>query len=246
MFAASRMGLWRAGIPPDADPLFSKVALLLHGDGTNGTHGAAAITDSSAAARVPGSAPAGITVSSDLADAFGGQCLKFSSGVLSYAHSSALAPPGDFCVDVRFWVPSVTGNLRLLCIKSTSTGHRTFSIGVNANGTLGCTTSNAAGTAIPINHATSNTVKAGWNRGEYSRIGDTFRCFLNGVLGFTATMSGSNYVSGSHPLAVGGSSDGLYPLSSNGTAYLEEFRITSGAGRNTSAYTPETAAFPNS
>ena len=226
------------------DPDYAKVALLLHGDGVNGS---ATIVDSGPLGLVPSTVPASVRISTDQATAFGGSAIKFSgSNPLLYAHHASLAPTGDYCIDVRLFTPAVAGAAqRTILIKSTSTGHRSYSLEIDADGAVRFTASNAAGTSVVLNRSSTDKVVVGFNRIEAGRIGNNVYFFLNGVLQWVNAFTGANYINASHPLSIGNVSTSTYPLSANGNAYIEELRITAGAGRHTASYTPETEAFPD-
>ena len=225
----------------DAD--FSKVSLLLHGDGVNGS---ATIVDSGPLGLVPSAVGSGVSISNEQPSAFGGSAIKFTGAALLYNHHAGLAPAGDYCIDVRVFTPVIAGAAqRTILIKSAATGHRTYSLDINSDGAIQFTASNAAGTAVVLNRGSTDKVVVGFNRIEVGRIGDNVYLFLNGVIQWINAFTGGNYINTSHPLSIGNISTNLSPLSVNGDAYIEELRITAGAGRHTASYTPETEAFPN-
>ena len=225
------------------DANFDKVSLLLHGDGVNGS---ATIVDSGPLGLVPSAVGSGVSISNEQPSAFGGSAIKFTDAALLYNHHAGLAPAGDYCIDVRVFTPVIAGAAqRTILIKSAATGHRTYSLDINSDGTIQFTASNAAGTAVVLNRGSTDKVVVGFNRIEVGRIGDNVYLFLNGVIQWINAFTGGNYINTSHPLSIGNISTNLYPLSVNGDAYIEELRITAGAGRHTASYTPETEAFPD-
>ena len=240
--------LWPGAYALDAsssagDSLYPNVALLLHGDGVDGS---ASIIDSGPLGLVPSSVPASVRISTDQVTAFNGSSIKFTGAALLYDHHASLAPAGDYCIDVRLFTPVIDGaSQRTILIKSVATGHRTYSLDINSNGTIQFTASNTAGTAVVLNRSSTDKVVVGFNRIEVGRIGNNVYLFLNGLIQWINAFTGGNYINASHPLSIGNLSTNTFPLSANGAAYIEELRITAGAGRNTTSYTPETTAFPN-
>jgi hypothetical protein len=92
---------------------------------------------------------------------------------------------------------------------------------------------------------TWNPTPGNWYHVAFTRNGNDFRCFIDGVqLGTTKVLSGQITVTGAtEPLLMGnhtpGSTDSL-------DGSLDQFRITIGAARYTANFTPPTEAFPTS
>jgi hypothetical protein len=91
----------------------------------------------------------------------------------------------------------------------------------------------AGASAIPINT---------WNHVAVTRVGNTFRLFLNGQINGTATSSNSQNTNAADVLYVGRSgfsSDRIV------TGYIDDLRITLGYARYWFNFQPPTRAFPN-
>lgn len=219
------------------DLLYSSVGLLLHGDGTNG---GTVITDSSSAPKTPTNT--GVTTSTAQSK-FGGSSLLFSATAsrLVYAHNAAFQPTNDFCVESFVYIPAVTGAIRVLVWKGTSTGPYPYYIYIDASGKVQANSYGTSSTLISLLSPSALTANT-WHHIAFDRSGSTFRLFINGTLVASGTAAGSLYSNTADPLVVGGVSDGTYGIGSGGAAYIDEFRITL-ASRYTSNFTVPTAPF---
>jgi hypothetical protein len=96
---------------------------------------------------------------------------------------------------------------------------------------------NLSGTALfQVSNPTLNT----WDHYAFTRQGNTFRGFKNGVLQATATSSGTSSNAGTSYIGI------RAELTEAFTGYFDEFRITKGVARYTASFTPPDAPFPNS
>lgn len=90
--------------------------------------------------------------------------------------------------------------------------------------------------------STTNPKTAGPLHFAFTRDGDTWRLFINGVQESTTTWSGSlNSASQTQWVSIGGSTKNYESTGFNG--YIDDFRITIGDPRYTANFTPPTAAF---
>ena len=221
------------------DSLFSAVGLLLHGDGVDsGT----SIIDSSPSPKTP--TVTSVTTSTAQSK-FGGASLRFGTGGsrLSYPHAAALQPTDDFCIEAFVRVPSTTGALRIICWKSLTTGAHPYRLSITSDGAVYASACDAATTQVSL--ASADTLAANvFHHIALDRLGSALRLIVNGALVASGTLSGASYSNASHPLVIGGTSDGAYGLGGGGAAYIDEFRITL-ASRYSSEFTTPTEAFPN-
>jgi hypothetical protein len=149
---------------------------------------------------------------------------------------------GDFTVEAWVRPATVSGACIVLCKHSYSTG----SWIVYRNGTAlllyVSSTGSGAGNWDICNGLTIGTVAADtWYHVAWTRSGTTFETFLDGVVGATATSSSAIY-NGSQAVAIGGNPG----VGDYYSGHIDEVRITKGVARYTAAFTPPTAAFPNS
>lgn len=243
-FAAMR--LRSGGIAP-TDPNYSSVALLLHGDGADG---GTTFTDNSPTPKTV--TPSSGTTTSNTRVKFGPTSMGFSSSApsekLTIPHSADLAPTGDFTVETWLYLSSSSGvGQRIIVWKSVSTGHTPYAMRLTTASKVQCFASNAAGSALAINMTGSTTVTTGsWHHIALTRSGSTYRLFIDGVLDASGTNAEAGYVNAAHSVVIGNSSDDLFPIGGEGTAWMDDFRITNGVGRYTANFTPPTAPFPNS
>lgn len=222
------------------DALYSSVGLLLHGDGANG---GTIITDNSASPKTPTNTSVTTSTAQSL---FGGSSLAFGATGhrLVYAHNTAFQPTSDFCVECAVRVPAVTGAIRVIVWKGTSTGQYPYYIYIDANGKVQANSYGTSGLLVSLLSTASIAANA-FTRIAFDRNGSNFRLFIDGALAASGTASGAVYSNTADPLVIGNTSDGAYGLGSGGTAYIDEFRVTM-ASRRTAAYTPDADAFPNS
>jgi hypothetical protein len=100
------------------------------------------------------------------------------------------------------------------------------------------------GVSSTLYYATASTETIptnSWVHYALVRDGATLRQFVNGVEDGTVSVTTLTANSGSTNFSIG--QDGLY-ASGNYQGYIQDFRITKGYARYTTAFTPPTAAFP--
>lgn len=221
------------------DPYRSQRVILLHMDGVNG---GTTFTDNAATPNTI--TPSNVTTSTAQARFGSTSALWASGGQLTAASTTALIPAGDYCVECWFWTSSQTAAaVRVAFIKSTSSGHRPYSIQINTDGTINGSMSNSAPSVSVNISSTGKVVANAWNHLAMTRSGSTVRLFLNGNLESTGTFSGSIYSNAAHSLWIGNTSDNLYPITG---CYIDEFTLVNGAPVYTASFTPPTAPVPNS
>lgn len=205
------------------DPDFANVSLLLHLDED--------FTDSSTN---------GFTVS-----VFGGAQItttdpRFGSGALTLdgngdyltlpADSAFQLGTGDFTVECWVYVNPGNTNQGLFTFGGTSSG---LAVAV-LSGTWRLSTAGAGGDEM------GSVVTEEWQHLAVCRSGTSLRMFINGTqLGSTLTNS-TNLTD--NQLKIGYYYSNFYAI----TAKVDEFRVTKGVARYTAAFTPPTAAFPDS
>lgn len=235
MSAASR----RAVAPPgETDPFFSQVKLLVHAD-TN-------FADSSSMARaVTNVGAVGIGGTSR----FGAGAASFTTAGqrLDYAATDAAMnlPAGDFTIEL--WVrPVAFGTTGVRTLVSRNVFENGWNLQVDQAGGVYFTVvwTNGALTSIG-----SSTAQAWVNETRYhiavTRQVTTYRIFRDGVLLHTrASEARTIGTNASAPVQVGGQT--VNSSSSTPFALIDNLRITVGTARYTAAFTPPTAAFPDS
>lgn len=238
------------GPPPATDPHYANVSLLLHGDGSDG---GTTFTDNSPSPKSPSLYG---DVQRDTAQfKFGTASILFDGAgdFLEYAHGAAWEfGTGDLTIEcwirLAAYSPAWGGAYGAALfaqykagagapvgwqvrINGTSTSYTTINV------YTGTTDINFAGAALALNT---------WHHVAVSRNSGTIRGYINGVLYGSAANSddwSTNQVT-VRPLRIGQLNDGTFLFSING--HMDEARITKGVGRYPAAFTPPTAAFPNS
>jgi hypothetical protein len=96
------------------------------------------------------------------------------------------------------------------------------------------------GSSWGINSTSSiNAIINNWNHVAVTRSGSTWRVFVNGVVGITATLSGT-VPSNTASFSIGASAaDGSFPIAAS---YISNFRIVKDTALYTAAFTPSTTA----
>lgn len=218
-----------------SDPDFASVSSLLHLDGTDGS---TTFTD------VKGKIWTGAgNAQIDTAQSkFGGASLLLD-GTGDYIntpnHASLNFGTGDATVELFARTAVTTGTSILICKHQSATG--SWIVFRNGTSLLLYVSSTGSGWDIANGISIGTIAASTWYHVAWVRDGTTFRTFLDGVPGSTATSSSSIYA-GTQPLTLGGNPGaGDY---FNG--HLDEVRVTTGVARYTSAFSPPIAAFPNS
>jgi hypothetical protein len=227
-----------------ADRYFSKTSLLLKADGANDS---TIFTDLS-------SNNLSITANNDA---------KISTTEFKFGGSSAffdgtgdyLSIPGDAAFNfsngnftVEFWYKKNGTPQSYGRIFQTRNGdwHSSISIFFDLttdNLKLYCSIN---GSSWPISNISVGTVSASeWRHYAVVRNGNTVKCYQNGVEQSSSTALGTSslYYNVSDTIIIGGQVSNP-ARSVNG--YLDDLRVTKGVARYTTAFTPPTAAFPNS
>ena len=233
------------------DNYLSAVTLLLHADGSNGS---TSFTDSSTYART-GITSSGGTINTSQSK-FGGSSLAFSGG-------NGIAVPYDSSLDfgnsdfaIEFWlylndkqdnsiIAQAAGSQRPWFIYSQINGGGDNSLSLfayNGSGAL---------SILPILGSNTNTSyftvysAASYNTGQWyhvavSRIGNSLRSYVDGILRSSAPITGAITVTG-QPINIG------YGGASNMSGFFDDFRMTKGTNRGYTGATISvpTAAFPD-
>lgn len=228
-----------ASLTSDADPHWSKVALLLNMEGANGSTTFADTSGSPKTVTPLGgasltSAGAIFGTASFLADASNSQAL-------SVANSAGFNPgAGDWTLEMRYR-PSSVGQAQSLFGKASGTGFYPFNLRLEANGkfqgyaTDGTTSYSTGGAAGPI--AQVGTTYAL----ELVRHGGNLSLFVDGQpAGTHSGLASSSMFFDTSPICVGGYSVGYLTNSANGM--IDAVRLTIGAARHTAAFTPDASA----
>ena len=230
MSAASRRAVAQPG---ETDPFFSQVKLLVHAD-TN-------FADSSSMARSVTNVGS-VAISPTAKFGAGSAAFPTAGQRLDYAGAdTALNLPGDFTIEawVRFATDNNNSPTLVERFSPAGGGWRlkasTFSISF--------TTTTSGGTNNRVSSSASRNLNQ-WYHIAVTRQGSTFRLFVDGALVSTGTDPNAIASSASTPISVGGSP--IYGSAATLSGLIDDLRITVGTARYTAAFTPPTAAFPDS
>lgn len=225
------------------DPYYSNVVMLLHGDGANAS---TTFTDSSPTPYNPDNKAGDVQIST-AQSVYGGASIKFdgTGDYLYYSSSTGRFQfgSGDFTVEARIRL-GATGADRGIADFRSAWGAEGWSLLVSASNKLTFFAGDSSLSAWEVTLESSALSANVWYAAAVSRVGNTFRLFLDGSVVASATWAGAiGYTTGAPLLCVGAFFSVAYgPF--NG--YLDEVRITKGVGRYSGTYTPAAEAFPNS
>lgn len=224
------------------DAYFDKVALLLHGDGANGS---TTFTDSSAVPKTV--AALGGAVVSTAQSKWGGASISgentAGARVQINSHADFNMGAGDFTVECwAYVVARNASNFEFFVARRITTGYWGFWLQIDQ--ATGCPEFSMCNTSLSIFKATSTTTfpLGQWVHLAGVRNGSQITLFVNGVQAASTAVSGTNYGS-TEPVILFGTSDGDARFKLNG--YVDDLRITKGEARYTTNFTPPTEAFPD-
>jgi hypothetical protein len=137
---------------------------------------------------------------------------------------------GDFCIE--WWMyPTGAGSSPIMFGLGPTGGGNNFNIHYNlsSNGTIQVYIDALSGSAIMQSGVLSSNV---WTHVAVTRNGSSFRLFINGTQAATYSNSGSV-------------NSGYCRIGPGYVGYIDDFRITKGAARYISNFTPPIARMPN-
>lgn len=217
-----------SGYAPPADPFFSSVTLLIHGDGLAGGNN---FSD------VKGNTVTGVGSSQFSAtNKWGSGSIQLSGSSVSIPDSTSLRlGAGDFTVEgwVNSAYNSATLTMPILSQYDDAGSAGSWILGIQSN------------KLIVFSGGTSwtgtTTVNDGiWHHIAFTRSGSSNKVFIDGVQNISFTDS-TNYGI-AYPLQIGrwGST-----VNASSSGYFDDIRVTKGVARYTANFTAPTAAFPN-
>lgn len=223
-----------------SDLNFSNVVLLMHCEGTNG---GIVFTDSSLYARTL-TGNSGTMTTSSTQFKYGATSAFFNG---NHRITAADAAELDFAASdwtVEMWIYPVTlGVNGLMFAKVVNTGYFPVTLYYDTTGHVVAQCYDNAGTPNLLGTITAASALStgAWAHVAFTRNGSTFTLWIGGVSVGTFTSSATLFHD-SGLIYIGMYATGVAPL----IAYADEIRVTIGTCRYTSAFTPPSAAFPNS
>lgn len=214
-----------------ADPYFSNVSLLLHGDGTDGS---TTIVDSSPSPKTV--TAVGNAQISTAQSKFGGSSIAFDGAgdYLNIASSAAFGfSTSDFTLE--YFLRSSLSGTQIHIDTRIANPYETAPELYSINATLFFYT-NGGQVITGTNALSANT----WHHIAISKSATSTRLFVDGQQVGSTYSDALDYGS-ARPLYIGATYEGNAPL--NG--YIDDLRITKGVARYTSNFIPPIAPFPN-
>lgn len=220
--------------PQNADPSYSSVGLLLHGNGANNS---TTFTDSGPDARTVTRNGANVVISTTQSK-YGGASIRLPGGSGDYLTAASNADfdfgAGDFTIE--FWAYA-TKSQPLDFLNFISGGTTRLLVYINGNELSFWDTSAGVNTQVAYSWPSSG---ASWVHFAFCRSGTSLRMFANGVLLTTGTYSAST-PSGCD-VHIGRTWTGGAGREFGG--YIDDLRITKGVARYTAAFTPPATQLP--
>ena len=220
-----------------SDPYYDDVSLLLHMDGTDGS---TTFTDSSKNAFTV-TANGNVQVD-DAQSKFGGAAALFdgTGDFLSVPSSDAFSfGAGDFCIES--WVyRTTTSGLRMICDCRAFDALGAWSVAILTGNTLDF----IHRATSPFRLTSTATVPANqWSHIAVTRAGGTVRLFIDGVDAGSTTFTGTINAGAAPAIGGGRSTGGSSVTGYYFTGSIDDFRITKGRARYTSAFNPPARPF---
>lgn len=209
------------------DTYISKVTALLHGDGTNGS--TFFPENSGYQTMLVQQESTGSTISTAVSKYSGSSINIVNNSAITLSNTNGNIFTADYTVEGWFY-PTALVNDTGLFSKSTD-----MALSIDADGSISIW---STATKVYTSSPSIITINA-WNHVALSRIESNNYVFVNGNLITTYVRSG-NIWDVVAPVRLG-----QYTTNPTFLGYVEEFRITNGAGRYTSNFILETFAYPN-
>jgi hypothetical protein len=217
------------------DPYWANVTVQLHCDGTNLS---TTVPDT---CLVPNTFTCNGNAKLSTTQAkFGSTSALFdgSGDFLRAPHATGLdIPTGDFCVECWVWLSALAGSVILT--KATGTGVYPYQLWYdNLSGKFGFRACDNTSVLVSI-LGTTTALTGRWYHIAGVRSGTTYTLYVSGVAEATTINATTPMRSNaSDPLVIGAYTDGTFCV--NG--FIDEVRITKGAARYTTNFTPGTVA----
>lgn len=228
-FASKALGVAKAppGPPASTDPNFANVSLLMHMDGANG---GIVFLDQKNHTVVSVGSPT--TSSTQVKFGPTSLALDGSTMALSVTSPDMAMGSGDFTFECWAYQTSRPSVCSVLCISQAS-GVSGIIMQIGATGVITLTSAGAGigvGTlVVPLNQ---------WTHLAVSRNSGTLRSYIGGLLDITTTNT-TNFSDGLCHIGQFSGGSQRFP------GYIDDVRLTPGVGRYPAAFSPPTAAFPN-
>jgi len=211
------------------DPYFNYTTLLLHGNGTNGAQNNTFLDSSSNNFTITRN---GNTTQGTFSPFSQTGWSAYFDGAADYVDApsaASISGTGDFTVEA--WIFPQQFNAGVAIVQANLASSGLTGILINSNGTIGMGRANVDVQASSTNTVTLNA----WNHVAVTRQSGTVRIFINGVQGYSGTIT-TSYVSGT--VRFGTEADGT---SNPFKGYISNYRSVSGTAVYTANFTPPAA-----
>ncbi len=225
-----------------SSPYWGNTVLQLHFDGANN---ATTTTDSSSYARTVTFGGTGMKIDSTQSK-FGGTALNASTGATSasvYVVDAVEMNLGSSKFTIECWVyfTSAPANTRTIFAQRGASGQRGWHLGFFSGTTFGFRYTTNGSTDVGIEASWTPTLNQWYHIAVDRDASNVFRVYIDGVVHASATASVTIFNS-TNIIEVGSCISAFGALQ----AYIDELRMIVGDCVYGGAFTPPTAAFPNS
>lgn len=231
---ARRDGLWPIG----PDVYFSSVSLLLPMDGANGSTTFTDESNNSLTVTASGNAQISTAQSK-----FGGASAAFdgTGDYLQITHSAALAfASDDFTIEAWIYPNTATTSHLLFNGRDSNSVFQGVNLYLTSTRQIGllATTTGFSWQINSLSGAGNVLSLSDWSHVAVTRSGSLFSVWVNGVVSYDVTLSGSIVPANSYAF-IGG-----MPGVSSLDGYIDDLRITKGVARYISNFAPPSAPHP--
>lgn len=212
------------------DKYFENVALLLSG---NGIHGST---------NIPGITVGGTARLSSDVSRFGSTSIKFdgSSGCkLSMATTSLFDFTKNFTVECWVFVKNVGDAPEIFVVDGAFGTHSGHGLGITVAGKFAGSCANGGSTPVSL-LSTTTVLNNTWYHLAFTRNGNDFKLFVNGILEASATYGSTITAPAGRSVIIGQYYNDTERLS----GYINDFRFTAGICRYNSSFAPPLTSLP--
>ena len=190
--------------------------------------------------------PSGVSLSSTLAEITNGSMNSDGDGDYLQVpnHADLRFGSGAFCVEAFIYYTETSGNASIAGLWNSGSNRRSWLFQVESdNRRLRGFFSNDGSTVTQVNGSTGQMTRNAWHHVAFTRSGNDFRIFLDGVEVGSATSSNSLFDNSDDDIGVGSAQGGA--ASDTTTGFISNIRIVKGSAVYTSDFTPPAAPLTN-
>lgn len=219
------------------DPSFANVVLLCHFDGTN--LATATVDSSSSAHALTNGATANLSTAQSK---FGGSSGRINTGFWEASdHADWTFGSGQFTIEAFIYVVSAPGSANRAILSQYQHGGAKGWVLAMLGGSLTFDWSTDGNNDFTVASVWTPTVNTWYHIAVDRDASNVIRLYIDGAV-VANTTSGATFFNSTDPMSIGKAGGAYSALD----CYMDDLRITKGVARYGGAFTPPTAAFPDS